>query len=372
MLCCFSLANAGYATTNDFINAPIPSGKNWVSRGSTTTDGWYELTTAKANQTGYTYYNQDVASTDGLIIEFDFSASQGGCTRGNDGQCLYGRQPADGFSVFLFDATTPFKLGNFGGALGYGRGSGNTGLAGAYVGVGFDTFGNFGASQVGAVPGGYLKPGADSIVIRGPEQTDYLYIAGKKLSQPISTWNTGRSSRKAKISITPFSGRYKVSAQVEGDPVMVSGTIQQKIPASLKLGFAASTGSNWSRQEIRNVRVRRPVQLMLTQQGETEYPENGKKVHYVLETANLGNKSGINGATLQLTVPDFLDSNSLTFACVKDGQTPGASCRIDQNTSKPVFNLPVGAKAKVELTARITGHHDGDLVAETGSPTGLQ
>src|SRR5690606_41554325 len=48
---------------------------------------------------------------------------------------------ADGLSVFLFDATEDFRLGGYGGSLGYApntAGGVPEGLAGGYVGVGLD------------------------------------------------------------------------------------------------------------------------------------------------------------------------------------------------------------------------------------------
>ncbi|WP_263081041.1 hypothetical protein [Endozoicomonas sp. Mp262] len=379
----------------DFINATIPEGGDWVSSGQSE-HGWFVLTEARQNQRGYTYYKTPFSNQDGLIIEFEFAASRG-CQKRKINRrtekCTAGDQPADGFSVFLFDAdivkARGFKLGQYGGALGYGWGQQNAncgsthknrrecGLRGGYLGVGFDSYGNFSTKNAGAEETG-AKFTKDSIVIRGSQSQNYKYISGKQLNEGIATRDADRRVQKAIIKIVPKKNgsydSYEVTARLEKDRTEVIGTIEQKLPENLQLGFAASTGANFARHEIRNVRVRRPVQLQLEQVGATEYSkdkrdmkEEQQKVRYVLQVSNLGNKSGVNGATLRLTVPEFLEEKPPVYTCVE--QTAGGSCEI--KNGKPVFDLPVGATATVKLTATMSGvKKDGELVAELVPPSG--
>ena len=92
--------------------------------------GVLRLTSNAQNQRGYIYINVPFPSTYGLKAEFEYF-SYGSNNQG------------DGFSAFLFDGDAPtFSAGGFGGALGYGPRDNEPGLANAYLGIGFDEFGN--------------------------------------------------------------------------------------------------------------------------------------------------------------------------------------------------------------------------------------
>ncbi|WP_245579238.1 PKD domain-containing protein [Algoriphagus mannitolivorans] len=248
------------------------------------TNGVLRLTSNQNNQRGFIYINVPFPSTYGLKAEFEYF-SYGGL-----GQFL-----ADGLTVFLFDADTPvFSAGGFGGSLGYAQRNGEPGLSGAYLGIGFDEFGNFGTNSEGRI-GGFNDLDAnrrapDAIVLRGPGNgsTDYPFVVGRKVNDvgtdkdglnpgaqfPISSGGAGTSRvtdpnkvgyRKVFLELQPNPGgvgyfitlRMMVTT-IANQPRMV--TIFDRpydfpAPKNLKIGFSASTGGFSNFHEIRNLIV---------------------------------------------------------------------------------------------------------------------
>jgi len=103
-----------------------------------TTNG-AQLTPSINNSFGAIYLNNhQFSSVNGIKIEFEYG--------------MYGGTGADGISMFLFDASIGSPVvGSYGAGLGYGYNRTNdsgpglrqTGLTGAFLGVGFDAFGNY-------------------------------------------------------------------------------------------------------------------------------------------------------------------------------------------------------------------------------------
>jgi len=136
-------------------------------------EGVLRLTTNVANQRGFMYIDQAFSSTYGVKASFEYFT--------------YGGTGADGFSVFLFDALTEqFEPGGFGGSLGYAPStlSRSSGLSGAYIGIGFDEWGNFGNTTEGKLSGfdgnivTFRYP--NSVVIRGPRTANYEFFSGRR------------------------------------------------------------------------------------------------------------------------------------------------------------------------------------------------
>jgi hypothetical protein len=242
-------------------------------------DGALRLTNNQLEQRGYVYIDIPFSSAYGIKTSFEFFS--------------YGGDGADGIAFFLFDAAVPnFAIGGFGGSLGYSKRANEPGLAGAYLGVGFDEFGNFGntaESKSGGFPGAGENLVPDAIVIRGPGNgfVGYEFIKGKKTMEsgvdglasdqffPISSGGRGTQRvtdlnqpgyRKANISLIPNpSGVGYLITLVMDYTVEVNTprtiTIFQDVPfpyaapANLKLGFSASTGGLTNFHEIRNLVV---------------------------------------------------------------------------------------------------------------------
>ncbi len=95
-------------------------------------DGWLRLATTTGFQANAVALDTPIPSSANQIeISVDFTMWGGGS------------DPADGITLFLWDAGVEFDVGAFGGSLGYAQLLSNPGLAGAYLGVGLDVYGNF-------------------------------------------------------------------------------------------------------------------------------------------------------------------------------------------------------------------------------------
>ena len=248
------------------------------------TNGVLRLTSNQNNQRGFIYINVPFPSTYGLKAEFEYF-SYGGL-----GQFL-----ADGLTVFLFDGDAPvFSPGGFGGSLGYAQRNNEPGLSNAYLGIGFDEFGNFGTNSEGR-NGGFVDLDAnrrapDAVVLRGPGNgsTGYPFVVGRKVNDvgtdkdgfnpgaqfPISSGGAGTS----RVTDPNKVGYRKVFLELKPDlngvgyfitlRMMVTTTANQPrmvtifdrpynfpAPKNLKIGFTASTGGFSNFHEIRNLIV---------------------------------------------------------------------------------------------------------------------
>lgn len=246
-------------------------------------DGVLQLTTNQLNQRGYMYIDVPFPSVYGLKVEFEYF--------------MYGGSGADGLTMFLFDAATPnFSPGGFGGSLGYAQRSGESGLTGAYLGLGFDVFGNYSNTTEGK-SGGFLQGSTDlfpnSVTLRngGAGLTGYDYVIGRithsppanapdlaldvQYRFPLSSGGQGTQRveessevgyRKVFLELEPHpSGTgYLVKLEMEvtteaGKPRLVTifpgNAFPYPAPSNLKIGFAASTGGFSNFHEIRNLVV---------------------------------------------------------------------------------------------------------------------
>lgn len=238
-------------------------------------NGVLQLTSNQGQQSGFLYVDIPFPSHYGIKASFEYF-SYGG--EGN----------ADGLTFFLFDAAVPsFQPGSFGGALGYAFSTNydSPGLAGAYMGIGLDEYGNFSNSNEGKDGPGF-RP--DNITVRGPGSgfQGYEYITGIQTDSyqsglaeedrfPISSGgiNTSRVTdsnevgyRKVFIDLKPSpDGPGMVLSldmlvtTVENAPRMVfifkDLPYRFDAPDHLKVGFAAATGGLTNYHEIRNIVV---------------------------------------------------------------------------------------------------------------------
>lgn len=242
--------------------------------------GVLRLTSNQLNQRGHMYLDVPFPSTYGLKTEFEYF-SYGGA----------GPLFADGLTVFLFDGDTPvFSAGGFGGSLGYAPRNQEPGLFNAYLGIGFDEFGNFGNSREGRT-GSFSNldqdgRAPDAIVLRGPSSQGYPFVVGRRTNEvgsarnglnpgdqfTISSGGTARITdrnkpgfRKVFLELQPnLNGPgffLKLTMEVTTEvnkPRMVTifdGAYQFPAPKNLKIGFAGSTGGFTNFHEIRNLIV---------------------------------------------------------------------------------------------------------------------
>src|ERR1035437_287475 len=239
-------------------------------------DGWLRLTNANLNQKGYAYINSSFPSTLGVIIDFEYKIWR---------DSILGNPGADGIGIYFFDTSKTFALGGYGGSLGYAPNTSlpatNTGLAGGYIGIGLDEFGNFSNPTEGR--NGGLGLMCNSITLRG-ETTNNKNTTNPWLkTNQLQTSNTvdGYNSidyntitktrptdsvfyRRVKISIIPTgSGKYAISVTwrttpTGSDVTLLTYTSNTAPPANLKVGFAASTGGSSNYHAIRNVLITTP------------------------------------------------------------------------------------------------------------------
>ncbi len=297
-----------FPLTESFASSTAPG---WTLGGSATltapgTDtagnGWLRLTGATTNQAGYAFYDTAFPSAKGASVEFDYAT--------------YGGTGADGLTFFLYDGATTaaqFQIGAFGGSLGYAPCSTGSkpGLNNAYIGVGFDEFGNFTNLQstcgtagpvAGAPTDNTARP--NFVAVRGSEANNYPLLAGAATSQALTA--TRANARHVSISVLP-DGKLNVFIRYP------DGTFQQIVnnkqlptsPATLKLGFAGSTGGSTNIHEIHNTKVVKPVDIQTT----------------VTDGGAGKPRAGANTWTAVVTNAGTNDTNSGTFAATTGAQS---------------------------------------------------
>ncbi len=246
-------------------------------------DGVLRLTENEQFQTGYIYVDIPFPSFYGIKAEFEYFSYGGD----NDNR-------ADGMVMFLFDAATQnFAPGGFGGSLGYAQRNTQNGvepgLTNAYMGIGFDEFGNFGNFSEGKI-GGFNGSGnnlvPNAVVVRGPGSglNGYEFITGRRTADAgnlglsegfeISSGGTGTQRvtdpnqvgyRKVFIELEPkeqgVGYNFSVDMLVTTEPnsprlvPIFERSYNFEPPRELKVGFAASTGGFTNFHEIRNLIV---------------------------------------------------------------------------------------------------------------------
>lgn len=240
--------------------------------------GVLRLTNNTNDQSAFVLYDTAFASNAGLSVEFDFFAYNGS---GSSGAPPGG----DGISFFLTDGTTPsITAGAFGGSLGYAQKKieGITGIEGGYVGIGLDEYGNFssrnditnGPEQRNGPPGAGGRV-QDSVSLRGRvgatglDGYDFLGGSGTLPAEidNLTATNRTAAARRARLDITPAGVlSVKVDLNADGDyldageaPAALTNVnlpaVNGAPPATLKFGFASSTGNATNIHEVRNLTI---------------------------------------------------------------------------------------------------------------------
>ncbi|WP_256013646.1 Ig-like domain-containing protein [Desertivirga xinjiangensis] len=257
------------STAPDMILDGLP--KAYLTAGAPLNDGegkgYLRLTENTENQKGHIFSQTKFPFDKGLSIEFEYFTYGGG------------GEGADGICFFLFDASVQPTIGGFGGSLGYaaysGQGETSPGLKGAYLGVGFDEFGNFATnieSRNGGVPEADRK--RETVTLRGSEASSYNFLTSVETNELTPSFTIGagprvtntedQGYRKAYIDIAPRIGDvgYNITVRIEvgGMPSKMVTVIDkypylEQAPPQLSYGFAASTGTYRNIHEIRNLRI---------------------------------------------------------------------------------------------------------------------
>ena len=311
-----SLNNAQFTITNNFRtndSSGLKLGDNATLTAASGVDpngeGWLRLTNAATYQKGYMYILQSFPTDLGVLADFEYKAWRSS----NDGY-----NGADGFSVFLFNGNVTeaeFKLGGFGGSLGYAtynNPAGTTGLSGGYIGVGFDEYGNFARASENR-NGGTNVEVPNSVVLRGPTSATYNlsnpYFAHTALGDRTGTlaqirnrneidYNTitptrptdNQFYRRFQLEVKRVGADYQVNVKwrKQGETTfteIITHTINSAtypLPPTLKVGFAGATGGGYNFHEIRNILLTTPGNIRVDSRSDMAILCNDKKTRVTL------------------------------------------------------------------------------------------
>jgi hypothetical protein len=221
--------------------------------------GALELTPAAGNAIGSVGWRLPLPTANGLDVQFTLYAFDG---------TIPG---ADGSSLYFTDGSFkhPAKPGGLGGALGYLPGPhARQGLNSAYLGVGFDEFGNFSSFLTGGP--GFIP---ETVALGGAQSAGFPYLGGvengsdEPASLPFDLDDPSATTRQSNaptidVSLTP-DGLVEVAIDIHdgnGSLTYVSQQIvgvngQPAVPATVFVGFAAGTGGSYNRHQIGNLTI---------------------------------------------------------------------------------------------------------------------
>ncbi len=253
-------------------------------------NGWLRMTESLNNQATYALWDNAVFAVNAQIqIEMEYTF-----WNGHDIGGAQNGVGADGLTFFLVDSSvdaSTFQPGSYGGSLGYaaldtdGNGSvDSAGMAGGYLGFGFDNWGNYAGETEGrdggigtSLANGSTTGYPNRIAVRGPDDGDGNNATGWEFieaSAPLASLSGGgqmdfptATSRPNQTGADFRSFRLTLDANNQLTVEMkfgVSGTYVTAFTADLsaydrpeyfKIGFTAGTGGANETHEIRNVQV---------------------------------------------------------------------------------------------------------------------
>jgi hypothetical protein len=297
-------------------------------------NGVLRLTDNTETQSGAVIYNQSIFSKTGVSIEFEYFQYGGTAVNGQKG---------DGISFFLLDGAqaTPTQAGGFGGGLGYAQNSvlSQAGIAGGYLGIGFDSFGNFGKEIEGRV-GGITGDSNDRVTVRGSADTSYKFLTNSDfvsigIDNDAAGATRANSSRLVRIDVAA-DGKLTVKLDLNGNKTFDAGetvidnynTIgggNSALPDTVRFGFAASTGGATNFQEIRELKISSVADLFTGSGGTVNYTAGAAAIAISpLLTVNTivlpTGATTFNGATVGITPATYKTGQDfLTVGAVTNG-----------------------------------------------------
>ncbi|QNS40240.1 hypothetical protein H0S70_07450 [Chryseobacterium manosquense] len=313
--------------TNDATGLKI--GDNATLTAATGVDpngsGWLRLTNSSPSQRGYMYVQQSFPTTLGVMADFEYVS-----WRSSNDSFL----GADGFTFFLFDGSitdAKFKLGGYGGSLGYANTGNTPGLSGGYIGVGFDEYGNF-ARAAENRNGGTTVSVPNAVVLRGPTSATYTasnpYLTHTELGDRTGGANAIRARneidyntivtarpapsefyRRVQVYVTKSGSDYVVNVRwrKQGETTFtniltytMNGTTYP-LPPTLKLGFAASTGGGYNFHEIRNILLTTPGNIRVDSGSNSASLCNDIKENPVTFSIEVSNDTAANLADINFS-----------------------------------------------------------------------
>ncbi len=376
----FSICVAHAAVINEpMTNATAPS---WVIGGSAfltassgldpNGNGWLRLTDLNTNQAGFAYLDSGFSISSGAVISFDYT-SWGGA---GDGGFGCGNTGADGYSVFLFDGSQSFSVGATGGSLGYAQKTVapvNTGLAYGYIGIGVDEWGNFANQTEGRIGG--VGGICNGVAVRGPynhPSGKYNYLGGNAsgavLAYPglaFRPQQDGGQYRKVLIYLTPQAAPnyLKVDVYLQSGyssfPVQVVNglMVAQPIPATVKIGYAASTGGSNNYHEIRNLIIdplpTSDIDLTMAKTVSSSTVTQGGAISYGLIVRNTG---PLNVTATNVPITDTIPAaiTGVTWTCAGSGGATCGAASGSGNSINTTTTLPLNGYATYTISGTVS------------------
>jgi outer membrane protein OmpA-like peptidoglycan-associated protein len=317
-----SWATNPFPISESFTHATLSSGWNMGGNASLTADedgdgnGWLRLTDAANTQFGYVFDDNAFPSTSGVLVQFDYAT--------------WGGSGADGLTFFLYDGTTAagsFHAGSAGGSLGYASCNGTPGLSNAYIGVGFDEYGNFTNLEGCGLDGTTAHP--NYVSVRGSSASSYPLLTSVATNESLEADRT--EARHVTISVTP-DGKLSVYIKYPDGTFQTIATNYQLpvAPATLKFGYAASTGGSNNYHEIRNTEVVKPTDLTTTVTDGNVGHVRGSTMTWTAVVTNNGPNPTTGESVLATTGLQSLTNVSWTCSA-----SSGASCGIASGSGLP-------------------------------------
>ncbi|GHT10553.1 hypothetical protein FACS189432_04020 [Bacteroidia bacterium] len=339
-------------------------------------DGWVRLTPNQPDRLGYVLLDRVFPGTQGVCVEFDYKVYGGNYDE------------ADGFSVFLIDATAgAFTHGlAAGGGLGftnnrrYTTSTGisipaKTGARPTYLGVGIDEYGNFSNPRTlgtGVTGGPGLTP--HSIAIRAGDGDSYRYLVGtgtRLNGTPLyptmishsSSLAAGRPNdatfyRRLRVNLEPSRNGVEVTVFLKTSlsapdyTEILSYTYTQPRPNQMRVGFAATTGQKIANHEVRDIIIRTPGLLQVFKQ----IPDCITKDDAPITTIIACNTTTQNGIVVKDTLPAGYVVNP-GFPTITNGTVVGGTfpTPITLPDGRKVYNYTVNAPANTIVRVRYNG-----------------
>ncbi|WP_327358040.1 lectin-like domain-containing protein [Streptomyces sp. NBC_01304] len=329
--------------------------------------GALRLTSNKKLQNGYAISKNPITTRSGTKFSIDFGIYDP----------MEPGDPADGIALMLLDgaAEMPTKSGKNGSGLGY------VGIEGGYLGIGLDVYGNFTDSHndAGAV-GGLSERTGNSITIRGASSVKNpmvaTYKSGRKLAAPGAT-NRAEARRTA---IVELSSEGVVTVHIDfhdgTEPREVIEPVdldeikgQPKVPDTLRIGVAASTGDSTAVHELWNGKVETIEPNLVTKVVPTGPVKAGEPAEFEMTTSNAKAAGPTHGdiVTTQ-TFPEGIKPVSASgdgWDCSVAGQT--VTCK--RPGSGPDALKPGDAKPPVLVKTEVAKDAKGDKEITSGATT---
>jgi len=356
-------------------------------------NGWLRLTDLNTNQAGYAYLDSGFNITSGAVISFDY-VSWGGA---GDGGFGCGTTGADGYSVFLFDGSQSFSVGATGGSLGYAQKTVapvNAGLAYGYIGVGVDEWGNFSNPTEGRIGG--AGGACNNIGVRGPynHPSGAYYFLGGNASGSVLAYpgqgyrpqQNGPEYRKVTIYLTPQAAPNYLSVDVylqsgyNTNPVQIVSNLLVKEPihATVKIGYAASTGGSNNYHEIRNLIVdplpSADIDLTMVKTVSSPTVTQGGPISYTITARKTG---PLNVTATNVPISDAIPAaiTGVTWTCAGSGGATCGAASGSGNSINTTATLPLSGYATYTINGTVSAATPlGTVISNTATlapPAGI-